>query len=175
VYRVPSRRKKQHSVERLNLIPILDAVFIFIFFLMMSANFIKIFEIPSDVPIVSDIEPPKNQKPLALTVTISAKRLNVYTGVPRVLRRSFEKTKEGKYDVQGLHEYLIRMKKKHLKEKSAILEPLINVSYEELVEVMDSIRVLRTTDPTMYVKDKDGIDVRLNTLFGNIIFGNIQS
>ena len=60
MYRVPSRRKTKKQMAKPNLIPILDAVFIFIFFLLMSANFIKIFEISSDVPIVSTVEPPKS-------------------------------------------------------------------------------------------------------------------
>ena len=55
--RAPSRRKRKEPVKRLNLIPILDAVFIFIFFLLMSANFIKIYEVQSDVPIVSTTPP----------------------------------------------------------------------------------------------------------------------
>ena len=42
--RAPSRRQRKEPEKRLNLIPILDSVFIFIFFLLMSANFIKIFE-----------------------------------------------------------------------------------------------------------------------------------
>ena len=38
--------------EKPNLIPIMDAVFIFIFFLLMSAQFIDLFEIGSSVPMV---------------------------------------------------------------------------------------------------------------------------
>ena len=40
---------------RPNIIPILDAVFIFIFFLLMSAQFIKYFTIHSDTPSVKMI------------------------------------------------------------------------------------------------------------------------
>ena len=39
-----------------NLIPIMDAVFIFIFFLLMSAQFIDIYEINSDAPAVVTID-----------------------------------------------------------------------------------------------------------------------
>jgi hypothetical protein len=35
--------------EKLNLVPILDSVFIFIFFLLMSAQFVDVYEIGSSV------------------------------------------------------------------------------------------------------------------------------
>ena len=46
--RAPSGRKNKKKVKPLNLIPILDSVFIFIFFLLMSANFVEFFEIQSN-------------------------------------------------------------------------------------------------------------------------------
>ena len=61
----PKRKKKK--VERLNLIPILDAVFIFIFFLLMSAQFLEIYQVGSDLPIATDAPPPKDKDPLNLT------------------------------------------------------------------------------------------------------------
>ena len=61
-YRTPTSRRTKKKKQGLNLIPILDAIFILIFFLLMSAQFVKIYEIGSDVPIVSDQEPPKDKK-----------------------------------------------------------------------------------------------------------------
>ena len=154
----------------------MDAVFIFIFFLLTSANFITIYEIPSDVPIISDKEPPKSkQKPLALTLKIYTNRLSVFTGVPSRQVKSFGKNSEGKYNTQALHNYLITLKKKNLKENTIIFEPKIDMTYEDLIKVMDSARILESTDPALWVKDKDGLDKRLKTLFSNIVFGNIQS
>ena len=54
-YKLPSRRRRAKKGDGINLTPILDAVFIFIFFLILSAQFIKTFEINSDIPLVSDI------------------------------------------------------------------------------------------------------------------------
>ncbi|MBC98168.1 MAG: hypothetical protein CME63_10485 [Halobacteriovoraceae bacterium] len=93
--RAPSRRKRKEPVKRLNLIPILDAVFIFIFFLLMSANFIKIYEVQSDVPIVSSAPPKSNKKPLALTLKVTGAGLKLYTGVPSKLVKRINKTPEG--------------------------------------------------------------------------------
>jgi biopolymer transport protein ExbD len=175
MYRVPSRRKKKSSFQRPNLIPILDAVFIFIFFLLMSANFIKIYEIPSDVPIISNSPPPKTKKiPLALTMKVTAQKINVYTGVPSTIKKSFKKI-DGKYDLSGLHTYLISLKKRYLNEETAIIDPTTNLTYKDLVDIMDATRILKNTDPALFKKDKEGLDVKLKSLFSKIVFNNIQS
>lgn len=176
MYQTPSRRATRREVTKPNLIPILDAVFIFIFFLLMSANFIKVYEIPSDVPIVSNSEPPKSdKKPLALTLKVYQSSIALYTGVPGRNVRSFQKMPDGNYDLEGLKSYLIGLKKANLHEDTAILEPVVDLSYEEIVKIMDAVRMLRNTDPDIYTKDKQGMDVKLKTLFAQIIFGNIQS
>lgn len=175
MYRVPSRKSKRQTVVKPNLIPILDAVFIFIFFLLMSASFIKIYEIPSDVPLVSDQEPPPNKKPLALTLKITDSNISVYTGIPSRAIRSFGKDSEGNYDLESLHTFIVKVKADNPTEKTAILEPLVDITYEEIVKIMDALRVVRNTDESIYVKGKDGTDEKLKTLFDNIVFGNIIS
>jgi len=175
VYRAPSRRKTKKEFVKPNLIPILDAVFIFIFFLLMSANFVKIYEIPSDVPIISDAEPPKNQKPLALTLRITSSYIEVLTGVPASTMTRVGKNSDGFYDLEKLHEVLLSLKGRHLKEETVIFEPIVDLTYEDIVKIMDATRELRNTDPALFAKDKDGVEMRLKALFPKIIFGNIQS
>lgn len=176
MYRAPSRRSNRKPDQRLNLIPILDSVFIFIFFLLMSASFLKIYEIQSDVPILSAGKPPKNKKkPLALTVKIHPSSIEIYTGVPASLVKSFSKLPSGDYDLESMHSLLIGIKKSNMQEKSAIFEPKADINYEELTKIMDAVRMLRKTDPALYYKDKDGLDVKVESLFNNIVFGNIQS
>ena len=72
--RKPSRKNYKYEFKRPNLIPILDAVFIFIFFLLLSANFLQVYEINSNVPTVSSSPPPKNQKPINLGIKIYEKK-----------------------------------------------------------------------------------------------------
>lgn len=174
--RVPTSRMRKKKDEGLNLIPILDSVFIFIFFLLMSAQFIKIYEISSDVPIVSNEPPPKNQKkPLALTLSIEDNSLVLSSGVPSRTLKRFGKTDDGEYDIETLHTYLIDLKKNHMEEKTIIFEPKVDLSYEEIVKIMDSVRMFRKSDESIYYKDKDGNDVKVNQLFDQIIFGNLLS
>ncbi|PIP94363.1 MAG: hypothetical protein COW00_07500 [Bdellovibrio sp. CG12_big_fil_rev_8_21_14_0_65_39_13] len=173
--RAPSKRKFKRKQERLNLVPILDAVFIFIFFLLMSANFVKMFEISSDVPIISNAEPEDKTPPLALSLQISNSQLILQKGIPAKTLATFGKNADGTYQTEDLRRLLIKLKKQYMKEKTIILEPLVDIKYEELVNIMDAVRTLRNTDEEIYLKDKNGIDVRVKSLFDNIIFGNIQS
>lgn len=176
MYSAPSRRKQRKEVQRPNLIPILDAVFIFIFFLLMSANFIKIYEIQSDVPIINPGKPPKDDKPpLALTLRIAQDQIVVYSGVPSRVRQRISKTPENEYDFEGLRNYLISVKQQNLEERTIILEPIIDISYEEIVNIMDAVRLLRKTDPALFKKTEGGLEEKINVLFDNIVFGNIQS
>lgn len=175
-YRAPTSRKKKKQAEGLNLIPILDAVFIIIFFLLMSSQFLKIHEIGSNVPIVSNSPPPKHQKPpLALTLTIKNNEIVISKGVPSRTHKRIKKTSEGKYDLDLLHTVLVNIKKQNIKDEDIILEPKVDLKYEEIVQIMDAIRLLKNTDDTIFIKDKDGIDTELKTLFSKIIFGNIMS
>lgn len=176
MYRAPSRRKLKKEIEKPNLIPILDAVFIFIFFLLMSSRFLNISEIQSDVPIVSDREPPKSdKKPLALTLKILNTKIQVLTGVPGTIKKNIGKNADGDYDLHELREYLITLKQSNVDERSIILEPLVDLNYEEIVKIMDSVRDLKKTDPDIWTKTKEGMDLRVKELFDAIVFGNIQS
>jgi len=174
VLRAPSRRKRKDPPQRLNLIPILDAVFIFIFFLLMSANFIKIYEVQSDVPIISTT-PPSNKKPLALTLRVNATGITLFKGVPSKAIKRIQKTASGDYDLEALHSYVINVKQNYKKERSIILEPIVDIEYDIIVKIMDAVRLYRNTDEKVWLKDKDGADVQAKYLFDKIVFGNIRS
>lgn len=173
MFRPPSVRKhKQSGQAKINLIPILDAVFIFIFFLLMSANFFKVFEIQSNVPIVSDAKPPKDKKPLALTVQVFERELKVLVGVPSRVLKSIPVLPDKKYDYNTLHDVIYDLKKKHMKDRDAIIEPKININYEQIVKIMDAVRVPRSTDDPLF-ESKNGINEQVNVLFDQIVFSNI--
>ncbi len=175
MYRKPSRKYKNKKVERLNLIPILDSVFIFIFFLLMSANFVRIYEIGSDVPIISNSQPPKEQKKrLDLTLKINQSSITLHSGPNENRIFSVGKNSEGEYDLFKLREKLIDLKKRYVDEKEVIFIPNANITYEELIKIMDSVRDLKKTDPEIWTKE-NGQDKKITELFNNIIFGDTQS
>ncbi len=175
MYKLPSRRRKKINTEKPNINSLMDAAFIFIFFLLVTASFIKFYEINSDVPIVSNSEPPPDKKPLALTLLVASDSIDIYTGVPSTLRKKIGKTPEGKYDLEDLYASLYEIKKDNPHEKTAIMNPIQDVVYEDLIFIMDGIRRIRSTDHSIYLKDKSGIDIKVEELFSNVVFGNIQS
>jgi biopolymer transport protein ExbD len=139
----------------------------------MSAQFINVREIGSDVPMVSDAPPPKNEKePLALTLTIQKKNLVLAKGIPSRSFARVESTPDG-YNYEKLHDILVELKKKHPKDKDIIFMTEHDLNYEGLVKIMDAVRIFRPTDEKIYLKDKDGIEVVQTLLFNKIAFGNL--
>jgi biopolymer transport protein ExbD len=174
MFRLPSRRRnKIKSEKKLDLIPIMDSIFTYIFFLLMSSSLIKLSEIHSDMPFVSDQEVEKKEKPLALTVEIKEDKLEIYQGNPSVLKQTFKNLEDGNFDLEEFHNYLVQLKKEYPGENDAFLFPDEKIEYEKIIHVMDAIRIFKNTDETLFVKDKDGIDTKMEFLFNNIIFGNI--
>ncbi len=174
--RVPTSRKRKRPEEKLNLVPIMDSVFIFIFFLLMSASFLKIYEIGSDVPIVSDAEPPKNQKdPLALTLIAETNQIILARGIPSQRVQKFERQPDGQFNYEEIHAALINLKKAHVDENTIIFEPVGDLTYEEIVKLMDAVRMLNKTDEAIFRTNKDGIDEKVKELFSKIIFSNLMS
>ncbi|HXH73783.1 MAG TPA: biopolymer transporter ExbD [Bacteriovoracaceae bacterium] len=174
--KIPTSRKRKKPDEKLNLVPIMDSVFIFIFFLLMSASFLKIYEIGSPIPIVSDKEPPKKEKdPLALTLTADTNELVLSQGVPSRQIHKFVRQPDGEFNFEELHVMLINLKKQHLDEDTIIFEPTGELTYEEIVKILDAVRVLHKTDEAIFKTNKEGIDEKLKDLFTKIIFSNLMS
>ena len=72
---------RERVICRLNIVPVLDAVFIFIFFLLMSAEFIKFYIIDSDAPAIKMVDSlgHNEDKPLNLALEILPERIIVKT------------------------------------------------------------------------------------------------
>jgi len=151
-----SRRNKKVTV--LNLVPILDAVFIFIFFLLVSTNFLSLTQIETQVPIISENLEDSDKDPLGLTLLISKTGIEVLTGVDGRVIKEIKKSSDG-HDLLSLQETLISLKANHGDETTAILEPSKDVNYLELIKIMDATRI--------NAQDQ-------SELFGNILFGNID-
>lgn len=172
----PSQKRRKRPDPRLDLTSIMDAIFIFNFFLLMSANFIKVYEINSPIPLISTKEDSDDKKkPLALSIEILENEVNIFTGIPATLHKKIQKFENGEYDLVELHNSLVKLKIQNPTEETAILNPEIDLEYEKIVKFMDVIRLLEKTDEAVYTKDQAGMDLRVNKLFTNLIFGNTGS
>ncbi len=142
--------------EKLNLVPILDSVFIFIFFLLMSAQFVDVYEIGSSVPMMKEAKQEKIEKdPLNLTLEISKTQIVVKTGLRTTQTRTFasEQKKE-------LKDYLIELKRKNPKENTMILKSDPKISFQNLVTVIDSTQNPKESKDQLFpqiVFDNNGV------------------
>lgn len=158
-------RRKMKKPPKLNLIPILDAIFIFIFFLLMSAQFIDIYEIGSDAPITSTSTEKMKKPPLNLTLVLSGNNITVKTGLDETIYKTYKFSQLDK-----LNEGLIELKKQNPTEESAILKPTHNFKYEKIVKIIDTTREI--SKPNVYITAVDHKNRKYPTkkLFEKIIF-----
>ncbi len=170
------RLRRMKKVERLNLTSILDAIFIFIFFLLMSAQFIDIHQIGSDAPAIATISQEKNDKepPLNLTLAISKGQILVTTGLEnKVVKKIKLEEKDGKLVLGELTKVLVQIKIKNIDEKSIIIKPSQDFKYQQLVEIMDAVKRLGRDQGVVSGTSKKGATVQTETLFDQIIFETV--
>tara|TARA_Y100000385_G_C12735057_1_gene484389 strand:- start:137 stop:637 length:501 start_codon:yes stop_codon:yes gene_type:complete len=159
------RRKKLTQDAKLNLIPILDAIFIFIFFLLMSAQFIDIYEIGSDAPITTSSENHPEKNPLNLTIELSKNKIVIKKGIDGIIHKTIK--------IKNLTEYnksLQELKKQYPKENSAILKPARNFKYENIVKVIDQTREVTQENVFVTAVDNKNRKYPSKVLFDKIIF-----
>ena len=145
--------RKLKKPEKLNLVPILDSVFIFIFFLLMSAQFVDVYEIGSSLPMTKEAKDQKDEKdPLNLTLEITKEQVVVKTGLRSPRSRSFASTQ-----TKEIKDYLIELKGQNPKENTMILKTDPKVPFQNLVSLIDNTQMAKG--------DK-------NQLFEQIVFDN---
>lgn len=157
--------RKLKKPEKLNLIPILDAIFIFIFFLLMSAQFIDIYEIGSDAPITATSSPDNKKQPLNLTIELNEEKIVVKTGMDENVYKTYKLT-----ELSSLNKGLIELKKLHPEEDSAIFKPNKEFKYEKIIKVIDHTREITEKDTYITAIDKNNRKFPSKKLFEKIIF-----
>lgn len=157
------REKPDLEMERLNLVPIMDAVFIFIFFLLFSAQFIKIYEIETSAPVVSEV--PQDIKldkdPLNLKVKVNNKIVSIHTGIDEKIVLKVEYTFKNLDKIRGK---IWNLKLKNPKEDHAIIVPSPGVDYEKIINVIEAVQVLPNKMKTYNLNDKE-----ISKIFSQIV------
>ncbi len=174
--RPSARRKTANQPVTLNLVPMLDALVTLIGFLLYTMSFLAIVSIESPFPISTarEIEQKIKQKPLQLTVTLRETDAEIWSPFDRIPPKRIPSTAEGKPDTRAIHEALIAIKMQFKDERNVVIVPYPGMSYDVLIAVMDSLRTLEPTDPTILVKnEKTGVDEQTKLLFPDVIFGNL--
>jgi len=167
-------RKPKKELEKLNLIPILDAIFIFIFFLLMSAQFVDIYEIGSDAPSVKTTDSIKDKKPpLNLILDIRPREILIKKGLDENLVAKINLVGKN-YDFKKLNKALIKIKQKHMEERSVIFRPKTSVKYLDLIKVMDSVKESQGKVKVISGITSLGKEKKSERLFDQIIYETIN-
>jgi biopolymer transport protein ExbD len=121
--------------EKLNLVPILDSVFIFIFFLLMSAQFVDVYEIGSSLPMTQKITEKNEKDPLNLVMEVTKDTLVIKTGVKKETSKNFEISQ-----VENLRKYLGELKRANPKENTIIVKAEPKLPFQTLIKAIDATR-----------------------------------
>ncbi len=149
--------RKIKKPEKLNLVPILDSVFIFIFFLLMSAQFVDVYEIGSSLPMTQEATEKKDDKdPLNLTLVISKEQIEVKHGLRKPISRTFASAQDAE-----MKTYLTDLKQQHPKENTIILKADPKVPFQKLVKVIDLTQLTKDSKEKLFeqiVFDNSGVN-----------------
>src|SRR6202522_796196 len=131
--------------DDLNIVPMIDMMVILVFFLIFTAVFSKTNILQLNLPANASAAPLDLPKGLKLEVIIRPDDLVVNdrnSGPLKVL----ENTPNG-YDLEGLSEYMRRVKATYPQMTDATILPGPNISYDTLVQVMDKVGVYQVPGP----------------------------
>lgn len=118
--------------EKINLVPILDAVFIFIFFLLTSAQFVDVYEIGSKLPMTKEADQDIKKDPLNLTLEVRKDEIIIKTGLRSITSKKFSWEDEDK-----IKNYLSDLKAKNTDENTIIVRAEKKLSFQNLVKAID--------------------------------------
>jgi biopolymer transport protein ExbD len=176
MYSPSSRRKSSKEGVTLNLVPVIDAMVTLIGFLLFTTSFLAITSIETPMPMASTSENQQQlkEKPLQLTLSLHDNDAEIWSPFDRIPKKVIPNTMPGTPDIKTIHDSLLGIKKQFPNENKIVLVPNSGATYDTLIAVMDTSRIIDPTDPPLFSKDaKTGIDVPVKQLFPEIIFGNL--
>jgi biopolymer transport protein ExbD len=158
-------RKKESQetdiMELLNLTPMMDVFTVLVVFLLITAVFTSITIMDLSVP-TSAGGATSNKPNFAIEVIVRKSGLEIANG--RSVEAAIPK-KDDKYDLKKLTEMLVRLKAQYPEKENAtvLMEP--KVEYDNLVQVMDAVRVAE-------VRAEGSTEVEKVVLFPKISIGD---
>ena len=136
--------KKGQGMARLNLIPILDAIFIFIFFLLMSAEFVQLVEISiNKTSVRNDLN---KKEGLSLNLFLGENDVVIETEKNGKKERNKIKGLVGENKFEEVYKKIIEIKRKNIQERKVTIIPNRKVKYEKIIRIMEVVRTIKKED-----------------------------
>ena len=135
-----SRKNRQQETAELNITAFMNLMVVLVPFLLITAVFSRMAVLELNLPGVNSA-PPEKQVSLQLEIIVRGGRIEV--GDRNSGRAAVFANKDGEYDLLALADYLQQVKAIYPDKLDAtlLLEP--DISYDSLVQVMDTVRVVQ--------------------------------
>lgn len=140
-----SRRRHKHvQTAELNITAFMNLMVILVPFLLITAVFSRLAILELNLPTsqVEDQEPPEPEFMLEITV----RDASIEVGDRNQGMLTNIESDGGEYDLEKLSEYLVSVKEKFPTKTDATLLLEQDISYQVLVQVMDTVRVVEESD-----------------------------
>lgn len=133
-------KKRQREAADLDITAFMNLMVVLVPFLLITAVFSRMAVLELNLP-GENSEPPKEQVTLQLEIIVRDGRIEV--GDRDSGRAAVFASKDGEYDLAALGDYLQQVKALYPDKLDAtlLLEP--DISYDALVQVMDTVRVVQ--------------------------------
>ena len=146
ILRHHARLRGRHE---LNMVPMIDVMVILVFFLIFTAVFSKTNILELNLP-APNSTPPETPLGFQLEVIVRHGLIEVADQSTGLLK-SLPSTADG-YDLKGLSEFLQRVKTKFPDLHNANLLLERDISYDDLIQVMDTVRQFDVPDSKTFEK-----------------------
>lgn len=143
-----SRRlsRRDRADPDLNIIPMIDIFTVLVTFLLMTAVFSRIVVLNLGLPVASSTQQLEQLQDLKLEVIVHDGSIEVSD---QIGGRLADLPKIGPaHDLKGLSEYLQRVKSRFPDKTQATILLQADTSYDTLVQVMDTLRMVTLARPT---------------------------
>lgn len=173
--------KVQHNHEfELDLAPLLAVMVKLVPVLLISSAFVQVMVIETDLPqaVKEAIETQDKDKNLATIQLDVSRKEGIKVVIAKDGAQKVETIKlnaDGSFDLQGLQKELQKVKAENPKVFHIEVAPEGNVSYKELVKIMDEARKSRDKDVHFPVFDaQKGHDIETDYMFPDVVFSNMM-
>ncbi len=163
----------------IDLSPLLALMVTLIPVLLLQTSFATLTMLETTLPILSDVKqenPVKKKDQIKFDLDIFAQKKNNFEMKLQVNNKTVKTVKisavDGKFDLEGLKKELSAVKAEYPKEIGAKLTPADDVTYDVIVQILDVIR-RDSSGKTYKFKDDEGKLVETESLFPDVVFGNI--
>ncbi|GBF30799.1 hypothetical protein MnTg04_00748 [bacterium MnTg04] len=142
-------RDRQRETAELNITAFMNLMVVLVPFLLITAVFSRMAVLELNLP-GENSEPPQTEASLQLEIIVRDGRIEV--GDRDSGRVAVFSSKDGEYDLEALGDYLQQVKARYPDKLDAtlLLEP--DISYDSLVQVMDTVRVVQLVQNERFVQ-----------------------